>query len=227
MKWESMMKFWQVSGASQERYWTKTRYRAPDDPLVAAYADPKIEFINQYVYLAEKTVLDVGCGNGIFTLRLARFAKRVVGLDISPHMLDNNPYADCIQGSAAALPFRDRSFDVVFEANLLHHVDDPSAVVRELCRVSARYVVFIEPNRLNPLMAGFSILVPAERGALRFSKRTLVRMAQGAGLDIKVAIATGMISQNNTPLFLIPLLKRFDREFAFGEYLILCGELNP
>jgi hypothetical protein len=33
-----------------------------------------------------------------------------------------------------------------------------------------------------------------------------------------------MISQNNTPSALLPLLKRFDREIWYGEYVILIAE---
>jgi hypothetical protein len=33
----------------------------------------------------------------------------------------------------------------------------------------------------------------------------------------------GMISQNNTPGFLVPWLRRFDREMAWGEYLVAIG----
>jgi SAM-dependent methyltransferase len=148
----------------------------------------------------------------------------VVGLDLSPHMLALNPHPCRIQSSATVLPFGDRSFDVVFEANLLHHVDNPQKVLRELCRCSARYLMLIEPNRWNPLMLGFGLLVRAERGLLLSSRRTLVRLTEKVGFRVKAVVTTGMISQNNTPNFLIPWLKRFDRETILGEYVVLCGE---
>ena len=115
-------------------------------------------------------------------------------------------------------------FDVVFEANLLHHVTDPAAVIEQMKRVSCRYVVFVEPNRLNPLMFLFSLAVSAERGVLRSSERALKDLVERCGLRFRSALTTGMISQNNTPGFLVPWLKRFDRQIWWGEYTVLVAE---
>lgn len=208
----------------QRSYWSAAEFRPPDHPVVAAYANPKIEFLQKHVPLEAKRVLDVGCGNGIFTVPLAKAAGSVIGVDLSSHMLNLNPHPHCVQGSATVLPFADRSFDVVFEANLLHHVDDPSAALRELCRCSGRYLLMIEPNRWNPLMFGFGLLVKAERGLLRSSRSILVRLVEEVGFRVKAVTTTGMISQNNTPAFLVPWLKRFDREMTLGEYVVLCAE---
>ena len=125
-----------------------------------------------------------------------------------------------------ALPFGDATFDVVFEANVLHHVGDRRAVVREMTRVSRRYVVLLEPNRYNPLMFGFSLVVPAERGGLKSSLQRLHHELREAGARVMASIVTGMISQNNTPRALVPLLQRFDRPIAWGEYLVAVAEVS-
>ena len=208
----------------QREYWSAAKFRPPEHTAVAAFADPKIEFLRKHVSLESKSVLDVACGNGVFTIRLARVAGWVVAVDFSSHMLALNPHPTLIQSSATALPFDDRSFDVVFQANLLHHVDDPQQVVQELCRCSARYLMLIEPNRWNPLMLGFGLLVAAERGLLRSSRRVMVDLVEKAGFGVKAITTTGMISQNKTPGFLIPWLKWFDRETIIGEYIVLCAE---
>lgn len=139
-------------------------------------------------------------------------------------MLAANPHGARIRGTAAGSPFRNGAFDVVFAANLIHHVDDPAGAVREIGRVSARHLVLIEPNRRNPLMFGFGLFVRAERGLLRSSRRYLVRLVEAAGFRVAAVTVTGMISQNNTPAGLIPWLKRFDRETVFGEYVVLCAD---
>ena len=72
------------------------------------------------------------------------------------YLLSQNPHGLLTCGDAASLPFRDASFDLVFEANLLHHVSDANAVIGEMHRVSRKYVVLLEPNRYNPLMFAFS-----------------------------------------------------------------------
>jgi SAM-dependent methyltransferase len=208
----------------QRAYWSRAEFRDPDHPVVAAYAGPKVEFLDRQVPLAGRSVLDVGCGNGIFSVPLARRGARVVAADLSAHMLAANPHPARVRAAATALPFADRAFDVVFAANLLHHVDDVPSVLRELVRCSARHLMLIEPNRWNPLMFGFGLLVRAERGVLRSSRAGVTRWLRQAGVRVVAATTTGMISQNNTPAFLLPWLRRFDREFALGEYVVLCGE---
>jgi len=90
--------------------------------------------------------------------------------------------------------------------------------VTEMTRVAREAVVIIEVNALNPVMFAFSLLNPAERGGLRSFRHYLCRLLKDAGLVVEHFWTTGMISQNNTPGFLVPVLKLFDFSFPFGEY---------
>jgi SAM-dependent methyltransferase len=207
----------------QAEYFSSVAYRSPDHPVVRAYAEPKLDFIRRYVPLSG-CILDLGCGNGIFSQRLAREGAFVTGLDLSAHLLAQNPHRILTRGDASMLPFGDGSFDVVFEANLLHHVPDRDRVVREMCRVSRKHVILLEPNRYNPLMLAFSAVVAAERGGLKSSAKRLRQELAGAGMRVLACRTTGMISQNNTPQALIPLLRRFDRQIWWGEYIVVVAE---
>jgi SAM-dependent methyltransferase len=209
--------------AVQREYFDRVAYRDPWHPVVSAYADPKVQFIKQYVPL-RGPVLDLGCGNGIFTLRLASEGADVTGLDYSRHLLGQNEHSRLVCGDATSLPFPDRNFEVVFEANLLHHVADRELVIQEMARTSRRYVVLLEPNRYNPLMFGFSLAVRAERGGLKSSMSMLKTEAVRCGLRVVQTLTTGMISQNNTPASLVPILKKLDRPIWWGEYLVLVAE---
>jgi SAM-dependent methyltransferase len=209
--------------ALQSEYFDQVAYRDPLHPVVGAYADPKVEFIRQCVPLSGQ-VLDVGCGNGIFTLRFASAGASVTGLDYSRHLLGQNTHSRLVCGDATKLPFPDRSFEVVFEANLLHHVNDREGVIREMVRTSRRYVALLEPNRYNPLMFALSLAVRAERGVLKSSLSRLHSEVARCGLRVIKTLTTGMISQNNTPVPLVPMLKRFDRPIWWGEYVILIAE---
>lgn len=93
-------------------------------------------------------VLDAPCGTGRLTTTLAQVARRIVAVDVSRAMLQADPgafgAAPRIEASAFALPFRAAAFDVAVACRILHHfreADDRRAILRELARVSARFVV--------------------------------------------------------------------------------------
>ena len=73
-------------------------------------------------------VLDVGCGDRPYE-QLLGGASRIVEFDVP-----GNAHAD-LHGSIDALPVEDASFDVVLCLQVLEHVPDPAAAVRELRRV--------------------------------------------------------------------------------------------
>jgi SAM-dependent methyltransferase len=70
-------------------------------------------------------VLDVGCGDRPY----AELFPGATGFDVP-----GNPHAD-LHGSLEAIPVADGSFDVVLCLQVLEHVPDPGAAVRELRRV--------------------------------------------------------------------------------------------
>jgi SAM-dependent methyltransferase len=209
--------------AEQDRHWRRARYRRADDPVAQAYARPKIDLVEQALPLAGCSVLDAGCGSGLFTRLLRQRARLVIGADRSLFMLRQTDRRGHLCADACQLPFADRSFDVAWAANLLHHTDRPQSVVDELARVARSALVLIEPNRLNPVMAAFSLLVPAERRGLRSSRRFLCALVQRAGLRCSAFWTCGLISQNNTPGVLVPWLRSFDRDFPLGEYHVLVA----
>src|SRR5215204_3238180 len=90
-------------------------------------------------------LLDVGCGPGTITVDLAaRVAPgRVVGLDVSPEPLEEARTAAVRAGidvtfevgDVYALEAADDSFDVVHAHQVLQHLTDPVAALREMARV--------------------------------------------------------------------------------------------
>ncbi len=107
--------------------------------------------------LPGKTVLDIGCGGGIFSETLARAGARVSGIDQSTrsieqarrHALDEDLRVDYHVADAAGLPFTDHSFDLVVASEVLEHVEDLQAVLGEIARVlrPGGLFVFDTPNR--------------------------------------------------------------------------------
>ncbi len=213
---------------SQKLYWKSPRKRRqPDHPVIKAFAEPKIRYINNVIRKNQEgkslSLLDVGCGNGFFTHYFEGFYT-TYALDFSKVMLKNNSSKKKICGSATQLPFGDDSFDIVFCSNLLHHLEEPEAAILEMKRVSREYVVLSEPNRNNPLMFMFGIIKKEERGTLRFSLRYMQRLIERAGLRLICASNIGIILPNKTPSFLLPPLRHLDGEFAFAFYNIIVSE---
>lgn len=92
-------------------------------------------------------LLDLGCGPGSITLDLAEAVGpqgRVVGVDGAPVAVETARAAAAARGDsttvfevadAYALPFEDDSFDVAHAHQVLQHLADPVAALRELARV--------------------------------------------------------------------------------------------
>jgi len=90
-------------------------------------------------------VLDVGCGPGNYTRRLAQDAPNglTVGIDASAAMVsaatkrENSPNIVYARADASALPFRDETFDVVCCVGVIHMTSNPMDALDEMVRVLA------------------------------------------------------------------------------------------
>jgi len=86
-----------------------------------------------------RRTLEVGCGEGRVARDLVHRGHRVVAVDASPTLVGHAAGADAdgryLVADAAALPFRDGSFDAVVAYNSLMDVDDMPAAVAEAARV--------------------------------------------------------------------------------------------
>lgn len=100
-----------------------------------------------------RTVLDVGCGEGVF-LRMVRDANpavRTFGVDLSEKGIQRAREKDSqttyVHTEAVyALPFDEGSFDVVTALDVLEHTLEPGLLLAEIRRVSKRYVILSVPN---------------------------------------------------------------------------------
>jgi SAM-dependent methyltransferase len=89
-----------------------------------------------------RRVLEVGCGEGIVLAALAARLPdaRFDGLELDDTALEHArarcPGARLVRGDACALPFEDRSFDLVICLEVLEHLPEPGRALRELKRVA-------------------------------------------------------------------------------------------
>lgn len=98
------------------------------------------------------SLLDVGCGTGIFAEMLREYGFDVIGFDNSQEMLAASRarlghQADLQLGQAEHLPFEDDSMDYVALLSVLNSVSDPGSVLAEALRVARRGVIVGFLNR--------------------------------------------------------------------------------
>lgn len=197
--------------------------RPPSHPSVRALFEPRADYIATLVPdPSGSSVLDVGCGNGFLTVPLERRFARAVGLDFSAAMIEMNPSRESLVGDASALPFADKSFDLVVESHLLHHLPEPTRLkaVREMGRVARRGVVLYEPNRNNPLMFAFGVVKKHERMSLRFSPSYVRFLLQESGFPRMSAHVEGLTTPNLCPAWWGKLVRPLEQTplSAFGFY---------
>jgi SAM-dependent methyltransferase len=117
---------------------------------------PVVKRIRDYYHLADDaSVLDVGCGKGFMLHDFKELMPNltVAGVDVSQYALDNalesvKPFLQL--GNAKALPFPDRSFDLVLAINTVHNLplQDCKQALREVQRVSRHHAfVFVDAWR--------------------------------------------------------------------------------
>lgn len=111
------------------------------------YTDQRHKNLREMIRPGVVTILDVGCGDGALTNRLAE-EWEVAGVDTSAAALEHVE-TKAVQASATALPFSDRSFDLVLSTEMLEHLvlDDYRKAISEMIRVTRRYLLVTVPYR--------------------------------------------------------------------------------
>jgi 2-polyprenyl-3-methyl-5-hydroxy-6-metoxy-1,4-benzoquinol methylase len=92
--------------------------------------------------LSGKTVLDIGCGDGVLTNMLAKKGMLASGVDFSAEAIqfaldksDAPIKPDFRQGSAYELPWPNQTFDVVVSSDVIEHLKDVPHYLEEIKRV--------------------------------------------------------------------------------------------
>jgi ubiquinone/menaquinone biosynthesis C-methylase UbiE len=134
-----------------------------------------------------KDVLDVGTGTGLLAVEIAKAGHRVVGVDLTPEMLERarsrgtreGVDVTWLEGDAMNLPVENGRFDVTISRHVLWTMPDPAKALTEWIRVTAPNgrVVWIDsiwPKRRSP----GSLLAWARHTALGRRLRSILRPQQ-------------------------------------------------
>ena len=101
--------------------------------------------------LRPQTLLDVGCGCGELTVRLAPLCGRVTAVDLFERLIERcrsenaRSSIEYLPMDARSLQFPDHSFEVVLENNALHHIDNWQTALAEMVRVARSHILIEEP----------------------------------------------------------------------------------
>ncbi len=110
--------------------------------------------------IAGKRVIDIGCGDGSYTLELfdRGTPASMCGVDpaekaieVALQRVDSRGNITFAVNSGYELPYEKDSFDIAYVRGVLHHVEQPMDVLREALRVAPTLLI-IEPNGYNPIL---------------------------------------------------------------------------
>ena len=165
------------------------------------------------------SVLDVGCGTGRSLTWLAERepALALYGVDPSRGQLsvarERVPEARLSVGDGERLDFPDGRFDLVMASGIMHHVERPDAVLREMFRVSRLGVLVSDHNNLafgRPLTRRLRLLLHATGllGAATFVKQGFRRQgysdADGWWYPFSLFDQFGTLAEESTHQFVFP-----------------------
>jgi ubiquinone/menaquinone biosynthesis C-methylase UbiE len=125
------------------RRWFDRRARGYESGMTSRWRDPVQRASLEALDLGfDDRLLDVGCGTGAASRAAASLAGSVVGIDLSPEMIQNaRDLAEDLDNvtfeiaDAERLPFDDDAFTALLCSNAFHHYPDPRRAVDEMTRV--------------------------------------------------------------------------------------------
>ncbi len=132
------------------------------------------------------TILDVGCGTGLYWPVLRRFCDRIVGVDSSAAMLEEAKRLIAHKGlegievseqDCGRIDLGAARFDAIVCIDALHHIPRLDAAIRRFhaLLVPGGRLCAVEPNVLNPLIFLAHLIPPEERQAVGRSYGPLLR----------------------------------------------------
>jgi 2-polyprenyl-3-methyl-5-hydroxy-6-metoxy-1,4-benzoquinol methylase len=146
-------------------------------------------------HAAPRSILDVGCGEGVLTAEWAERLGdgRIVGIDLDDPKLRaewerrSRPNLEFRAEEATSLSFADDEFDLACAIEVLEHVPEPEATVAEMARVASRHLLVSVPR--EPLWRGLNMARGAYLRELgntpghvnHWSKRAFVEMLSRYG----------------------------------------------
>ena len=132
-----------------------------------------------------RRTLDVGCGEGRVGRELAAIGHDMVGVDSAPTLVElareSGGYRELVCASAARLPWRAGSFDLVVAFMSIQDMDDPVAAIDEIARVlePGGVLCLATLHPFNRLPEGFEDYFRERRFSLTVAQNALEMVFEG------------------------------------------------
>ena len=160
--------------------------------LMAAFEGDLDELFEQ---AAPRSLLDVGCGEGVLVKRWAERLgeRRVVGIDLEEESIQAGwaerpaPNLEYMVMTADVLPFAEDEFDMATAIEVLEHVPDPDRTLAEMARCAERHLLVSVPR--EPLWRMLNMARGSYWGTLgntpghlnHWSRRSFVKLLERHG----------------------------------------------
>jgi SAM-dependent methyltransferase len=155
---------------AEDRHWWYRGRRTVLDGVIAQLGLP-----------ADPRILDAGCGSGRFMVELARLGT-VTGVELSQTsvaLARERGLGEVIAGSVLEMPFADDSFDLAVSLDVIEHLEDDLAALRELRRtIAPGGALLVTVPAYQWLWSGHDEINHHHR---RYTRRSLQHVAEQAG----------------------------------------------
>lgn len=143
-----------MKGINWKRFYEKeaklVKFLPEEDPAEEVRVKLALSLIPKNV----GSVLDVGCGDGYLCSVLKEKVGMVSGMDISETRIKRAKKGfkgiDFRTGDVTALPYKNDFFDLVIAVEVLEHIRNFKKSVKEMRRVSRKFVAFTVPYKEEP-----------------------------------------------------------------------------
>ena len=163
-----------------------------------------------------RSILNAGAGQGSLSMRLEALGYEVTSVDASPTavaVLRDRVAGEAVCADVTTLPFREAQFDAAVLGEVLEHVENDEAALREVARVVRAGGVVAISVPANPKLYGRS---DEWAGHLRrYTRGDLLRACDAAGLPVERCLAWGF-----------PVSRLYHRH-VYERYLARRGPAPP
>lgn len=190
------------------------------------FAEYKVKELRQFEENKSLSVLDLGCGDGITEIFFEKYFPqfKIQGIDVSGKSIEEAQKRQISNTSfqiydGHTIPYENESFDIVFVAGVLHHIDaaDHQKVVDEIFRVlkpGGRLYLF-EHNPLNPLTRHLVNTCEFDEGVTLLYSKECKKLLNNSGFRIKHLTYTIFFPRKRFFKLMI-LMEKYLRSIPFG-----------